>query len=458
MTGLLIGIFLLAAPLAARTDTLHLNAARTVELALTNDNQVELARQKLVEAAAGRVIALGSFLPQLSATGSYYRMAKANEFTLLAARETVMGIPVFDPMGNYIGSTAPIPVAVGVDTFRLKLGSENNYTLRGTIQQTLFTWGKLVNAYRIANLNLNVQAEAIRQSRAQLAVQATETFFQALLTQEMSGLMRESYEQLQRHVARAQTLYDNGLATRLDVMRASVGLANLEVQLSQVETGARLALAALRNIVGAPPEQPVALDGELAPESLSFDLTALIDTALARRPELLQLRRTAQIAELACRIAATSNLPNAFGAFNYDYKRPVGFNDEWGSDWSLTAGLSWPLFTGGANLARYHQARARLRQTRVATRLLEDGIRLEVQAQFAATQQETKNAASQSRGLALAQEAMDLAEQRYQHGLLTNLEYLDTQLAYTQSRLSYLTSLANFQIAKTRLMRAVGRL
>jgi outer membrane protein TolC len=441
----------------ARADTLRLDAETAVEMALNNPQQVELARQKLVEAAAGRAVAFGSFLPQVSATGSYTRLARVNEFAMGFPIPGKVRFPVYDPYtGELIGLTDSIPIIMGYAYETLALGSVDNYTLRASVQQTLFTWGKLVNAYRLADLNLDLQAEAVRQSRAQLRVQATEAFYQALLTREMAALLRESCAQLQRHVARARALYDNGLATRLDVMRASVGLTNIEAQVSQLENAAGLALAALRNLAAIPEERPVLLEGELAAESLSFDLSALVDSALARRPELLQMRRTARMAELGVRIARTANLPTAFAAFNYDYRNPVGFSAGWGSDWNVTAGISWPIFTGGSNLARQKQAQARQRQARVGTRMLEDGIRLEVRAQLAALEQERKNSAYQSKNVELAQEAMNLAEQRYQNGLLTNLEFLDTQLALTQSRVSWLSSLANYQIAKARLLRAAG--
>ncbi|MBM3315374.1 TolC family protein [candidate division WOR-3 bacterium] len=445
-------------PVLAGTDTLRLDADAAVELALHNPNSVELARQQLIEAAAGRGAAFGSFLPQVSATGSYTRLGRVNEFAMGFPIPGKAQFPVYDPYtGELIGLTDSIPIIMGYGYETLALGGRDNYALRGSVTQTLFTWGKLVNAYRIADLSLDLQAEAVRQSRAQTRVQATETFYQALLAQRMAGLMRESYAQLRRHVARAQSLYDNGLATRLDVMRASVGLTNMEAQVSQLENAEGLALAALRNLTGTPEDRPVVLEGELAPENLSFDLGELVDSALARRPEVRQLRQTARMAGLGVNIARTANLPTAFAAFNYTYGNPVGFSAGWGSDWNVTAGVSWPIFTGGANLARLKQARARLRQAEVGVRMLEDGVRLEVRAQLAALNQEQKNSTYQAKNVELAREALNLAEQRYQNGLLTNLEFLDTQLALTQSRVLYLSSLANYQIARARLLRAVGQ-
>ena len=441
---------------AVRADTLRLTADDAVRLALTNNRQIALAQARLDEAAAGKGVAFGSFLPQVNGTGTYTRLATASQLSLMFAHESVFGLPVFDPSGNYIGSTMPVPVAVGVDTYNLKLSSVNNFSIGVSAQQTLFTWGKLVNAYRIAGLAADIQKAGCTQARAQVRVDATSGFYQALLARKTAGLMRESYDQLSRHVDQVQSLYDNGLATRLDVMKATLGLTNLGAQLSQVENGTALALAALRVTLGLPEDQALTMDDDLQPESLSVDLGVATDSALARRPELQQLRDALGIASLGTKIARAANLPNAFAQFNYSYKDPVGFSGKWGSDWNATAGLSMPLFTGLSNLNKLHQSQARKRQAEVALAQVEDGIRLEVQANVLALNQEAKNIGYQSRAVEVAQQALSLAEQRYQNGLLTNLEYMDTQLALTQSRISYVNSLANYQVAKAKLSKAMG--
>ena len=436
----------------ARADTLELSATKAVEMALSSPKQVEWATAKMMEAVAGKAAAFGAFLPQISASGSYTRLGTVNNF--YTARESLMPLPVYDTMEQFIGYTAPTYVPVGLDT--LALGGHDNFVLRASAQQTLFTWGKLVNAYRIAGLNQEIQLQALMQARAQLRIDVTSSYYQALLAGRTLEVMKESYAQLQSHVAQAQQLYDNGLATRLDLMRARVGLTNMAAQVSQLESGASLALASLRNNIDVGPETEIVFDAIPSLDSATVDLGAAVDSALKRRPELEQLRRTVQVADLGIRIARTSNLPTAFAAFNYDYKNPVGFTSGWGTDWNFSAGVSLPLFTGGSNLARLKQAQARYRQVKVGLALAEDGIRLEVQATVSALNQEARNAAIQSENVKVAEEALGLAETRYQNGLLTNLEYMDTQLALTQSRLSYLSSLVNCRIARARLLQAMG--
>lgn len=418
----LIGIFVIFLVLTtafAQVDTLRLDVDLAIELALKNNNAVQLAKAKLQEASAGKGAALGSFLPQISASGTYYRMTP-----------------------NKFGD--------------IELGSADNYTLRGTAQQTFLTWGKLINAYRIAGLSFNIEQEAFRQAQAQTKVQATEGFYGALLARKMEELMKESYDQLKRHVNQVQALYDNGLARKLDLMRAKVGLTNMQVQLSQIENGSKLALASLLTTLGLKPETPIALSGDLEFSPWNVDYNQALDAAWTKRPELLQLRKTAQIADLATRIALTANLPTAFAQFNYDYKKPLGFEPKWGSDWNLTVGLTMPIFTGLTNWHKLIQAQAQQRQARIGVAMLEDGVRLEIQALVNTLNQEIENIKNQKENVDVAEEALKIAETSYQNGLITNLEYMDTQLALLQSRVSYLNSLTNYKIAKAKLQKAMG--
>lgn len=442
---------------SAGAETLRLDADRCVQLALQNNRAIAAARARLDEAAAGRGAALGAMLPQINATAAYTRLGTVNEFTLLTPVYGRFPLRVYDPAtGQVIGYTDSIAMPIGADTSRLKLGSADNVVLRATVQQTLFTWGKLLGAYRIAGLTAEIQRLALQQARADVKIQAIEAFWRAKLARAGVALLTESRSQLDRHVRRVQALYDNGLATRLDLLRASVGLTNLRAQLAQAENGARLAEAALRSVIGISDTVPIELADTLFVTGTPVSLDSATELALSRRPELAQLRRALRIARIGKDIARTANLPTAFAQFNYDYKNPVGFTPGWGDDWNVTAGLSWPVFAGGSNLAKLRQARARERQALISLEQVEEAIRLEVKAQTLAVAAEAENVAYHTENVSVARTAVELAETRYANGLLTNLEYLDAQLALMQAEMARLNALASYRIALARLARATG--
>jgi|YNPNPStandDraft_1061719.scaffolds.fasta_scaffold00254_5 outer membrane protein TolC len=452
----LIWTFLIWTRLTA--DSLVLDPDRAVELALKNNYQVKQQEEKLLEVAAGKAVAFSSFLPQVSVAGSWTRLGTLNEFEMVTPVYRRFRIPVYDPFtGQVIGFTDSIPMPAGAETLSIPLGSQNNYLLRASVQQTLFTWGKLFNAYRIAGLSLEMQKAAFEQAKQELKTRTIEAFYQALLAEKTKELLTESYEQLARHVAQAEKLFNEGLATGLDVMRARVSLKNLANQVEQIDNSTRLAHAALRTLLGVAPETPLRLKAKLAAESIGIELNSAIDSALKNRPELVQLRQALRIAHLGVGIARTANLPTIFAAGNFDYKKPVGFEDRWGKDWNVTLGVSMPLFTGLSNIHKLKQAKSRYRQSWLTVQQVEQAVRLEVEASLASVQQEWRNIAYQQENLTLTQEAFELAEKRYQNGLLSNLEFLDIQLQLTQARVGHLNALANYQIARARFLRAIGK-
>ena len=458
MTKLILTAFIglaLGGP-AGASQLLTLDVDAAVDMALENNHAVHQALAKVEEASAGRGAAFGSFLPQLSASGSYYRMGTVNTFEMAVPIVQPLPVPVYDPQGNLIGFTDSIPMTVGADTMVLEMGGAGNFAITGTADWAFFTWGKILNAYRIAGIALDMEQEGLRLAKSQVRTQAIEGFYGAMLARRMASLMQESYDQLEKHVKQVEVLYDNGLATGLDTRRAKVGLTNLTVQLTQMENAADLAEAALRNTIGVEPRTDLELVGDLEFEDWEVELEPAVDSALANRPELAQLRGATRMADLGVRIARTANLPGLFAQFNYSYQNPVGFTPGWGTDWNLLVGAQMPIFTGGTNLNKLKQAKAQLRQARIALNMVEDGVRLEVEALHGTLAKEEANIELQAANVAIAEEALEMAETGYANGLVTNLEFLDTQLALTQSRVSHLSSLANHRIAKAKLLQAMG--
>lgn len=450
------GLFFLALTYA-RGDTLTINVERAVELALKNSYQLRQNEEKVLAAAAGKGAALGGFLPQISASGAYTRLGTVNEFEMAAPVYRKLPLRVYDPFtGEVIGFTDSVPMPVGADTVRMALGSQDNYFLRGTIQQTLFTWGKLINAYRVAGLNLEAQKAAREQVRQDVKFAALQAFYRALLAEKTADLLAGSYEQLRRHVEQVARLYEEGLARRLDLMRAQVSLTNMAKQVDGAKRGAELARAALTNLLGLEAGTTLILESELKAETPDLDTTSALRRAQENRPELVQLRRLCKIADIGVQITRTANLPTLFATGNFDYKRPVGFQNHWGKDWNATVGLSWPIFTGLANYHKLRQAKSQYRQAVLSLKMVEDAIELELRAAVAGYVQEKNSIGYQEENIKVAEEAFQLAEKQYQNGLLSNLEFLDIQLQLTQSRVALLNALANFQVARARLLRAMG--
>jgi len=456
---LLIFIFLLLTNLAQGVnDTLYLTFDKAIDLSLKNNKQIMIAQEKVKSQVAGKGIARASFLPQINLSGTYTRLASSQGFPMSFSIPGKIKFPVYGLDGTIIGYTESIPTTIATITETLNLVNKDNYKIGVSATQTLFTWGKLINAYKIAGLSLDIEKESYKKAIEDLKLQVTETFYQTMLTEKGVQFMNESYEQMQRHINQVEKMYQSGMVGQLDLLRAKVALTNMHTQLIRLKNTRTLAYSALLMILGISDEQPVKLQGDFNFEPYKIELDNAIDIALRERVDINNMKRTVDITHKGLTIQKTANLPNVFTAFNYSYSKPFSITDEgWGQDWNVTLGASMPLFTGGANLYKIKQSKSQLKQAKLGLSMLEDAVKLDVKSNYFNYEQENEIFSYQDENVATAKKAMNLAEEKYNNGLITNLEYIDTELALTQAKFDQMNSIANCIIAKAKLFNAMGK-
>ncbi|MEO0074750.1 MAG: TolC family protein [candidate division WOR-3 bacterium] len=453
-----LGLLIVLLSFVYGSDTLVLELNQAIDLALQNNKSILIAQEKVKAQIASKNAARAAFLPSVSLSGTYTRLAESQGFPMSIAIPGKISFPVYDFSGNIIGFTESIPTTIRTITETLNLVNKDNYNVGAKVTQTLFTWGKLINAYQIAGLALDMEKESYEQAIEDLKLQVIESFYKTILAEKTLQLMQESYAQMQRHISQIEKLYQSGMVGQLDLLRARVQLANMRSQVIRIENGYRLAQSALKLLIGLSDEKHLKLQGEFEFSGYNIDLDTAIKSALQYRRDLNNMRRTVQMLEKGLAIARTANLPSIFSAFNYSYAKPLSVTqNDWGANWNATIGVSMPLSLGGANWYKMKESKAQLKQAQLGLAMLEDAVKLDVQSKLLTLKQEEEIFSYQAENVRTAEQALVLAEEKYQNGLITNLEYLDTQLALTQAKLEQMNAIANCIIAKAKLLNAIGQ-
>jgi len=99
------------------------------------------------------------------------------------------------------------------------------------------------------------------------------------------------------------------------------------------------ALSSLRLILGLPDSVEIVLKDTLALPDGSPDTTL-------QREDIEYLKEQAGILKEIGKEEIKAFLPTVFGSVSYNYQRPLGFEDKWGSNWVATLGVNWTLFDG----------------------------------------------------------------------------------------------------------------
>lgn len=442
----LVWILLLLPPLAA-ADELSLHQA--VDLALRENVGIKLTAQR-IEAADGQLAAArGLLVPQLSASGSVMRLNSLIGMDAFSYR-----LPVLDssqaPTGLYVPMTS---ASISSDNIG------NAYSAKLSANWPIYTGGKIWQGYQISRLNRQASDWSFDSARAEVILSVKRAYYGLLLAQSAHKVTQEAVTSIEKHVERVRALYQKGMVSRYDLLRAEVQLSNMQPQLIRMQNAVHLARQTFNMALNRDPGMEVTLTDSMEYRPVDIDSSHLLALAVENRPEYQSLLLRQKMVDRAKLISYSSYQPTVALIADYSYTKGSGFSasDEWNKNWDVGVAASWLLFDGGAGLGRIKEARANSRQLILAREMLEDGIRLEVTAVYLTLQASQKAVLSQQRAVEQAQEALKIAQVRYENGQATNLDVLDAQLALTQAQTNSIQAVHDYLIGLAMMEKATGR-
>jgi len=217
----------------------------------------------------------------------------------------------------------------------------------------------------------------------------------------------------------------------------------------------------LLTLLNLPPDTAVALTDRLTLELEVYELEDSFVAAEDKRPEIAQLEMTRRLAEDNVKIARAGDNPSVFFTASYEdyaYDFSLDIDEHWNQQGMLNLSLSWPIFDGFATRSSVSKARAELYKAELSKARLAEGIDAEVRMAYDALKTAEATVRSQRENVNLAERGLEIAQARYDAGLMSNLEVLDAQAALTQARLGYYQSLHGYALAKLEMRRVRGEL
>lgn len=434
------GTFILVAALmfglyavAFSQEKITLTLEDSIKLAL-EQNPFYLAEKAKEDQASYMVReAVSSFFPALNAQGTY----------ILDKKVMTIEMPSFIP---------------GMPPQRIKLDFTRDYQFSLSFSLPLSAGGRLVSGYKQANYNLMSTKEAIRQSMQETVFNVKKAFYGYLLAKKFVEVSEEAVSLADKHWKNVKSLYDVGMASKFDLLRSEVQVANLKPQLIRAKNGLSTAELGLKTLLGLDLKQPIEVKGELSYKEFEANVDAGVAQALANRPEMNQLKFQQQMAAEMLKMARGAYLPTLAigGAYNYWGNRFKFTKDSWESYYSVNLVLNIPLFNGFVNSAKVGESKAVLRQLDYSRKGLSEMVKFEVQEAILSLQQAKESLLSQEKNVEQAQEAVRIADLNYAEGLATNLDVSFAQMALTQAKTNYSQALYDYALALAQLEKAVG--
>ncbi len=419
----------------ASGTTLNLNLDQCLQTAYQNNKTLLNLEEKINSAGYKIEEARSGLYPQFSFDASYTRLGS---------------VPSFESPAMNFGDFQ-------IPAIKIESGTENNYNLKLSYQQPLFTWGKIRNGYNISQRGLSLIKEEYRKNKQEIKYNVVSLFYNIILAKELIKVREESIARIQDHLQTVQDRYSKGYASEFDVLRAKVQLANTKPPLVQAKNLYQIASDNLKNLMGISLKDSVNVAGSLGFDSLEADQAQAEEFAFQNRSELKQLSEQKRISQLSLAIAKAGNKPSVVGAANFLYERPYYSTDEWKTDWNVTLALSVPIFDGFLTRSKVRAAKSELKQLDLSENQIHEYIKLEISQSISDLNLAKENILSQQENVNQAKESIRIAKIQYQNGLLTNLELLDTEFALTMAETNYLQALSDYLIAKAKFEKAIGK-
>jgi len=184
---------------------------------------------------------------------------------------------------------------------------------------------------------------------------------------------------------------------------------------------------------------------------------ALVDSALAQRPEVRQAVEGERAAELAQRLAATNGWPTISGHATVGYKTGIlpdintpAFN------WDAGVQVNVPIFQGFLISKQSEEAEKKLLAARESTIAVKRSVTTQVLQAMHDVEAGRDQVQSAETQLDQARQMLDVVKLQYDLGMLTNLEYLDAQAALERAELGSLAARYREVLNEYALKQATG--
>ncbi len=334
------------------------------------------------------------------------------------------------------------------------------------------SWG-LINPRRTPNIAAardqfekakNQYLIALRDLRLQVA----QTYLDLQQADDGVRIGQESVRASLVSLRDAKARFQAGVATKLEVLQAETQLARDQ----QVLTGFLSSQSISRRVLASQLDLPQTITPTASDPSLVLgvwrpSLQESIVAAYSFREELDQAlldisiansNANAQLAQSQPFLSIVNSLRT--GRFNGYERQALGQDLSgqygWNFDNTVSLNFRWNLFDGGAARASYREGKQLAQENVFRFAERRDSIRRDVEESFYELEKNNRNITTTAQEVLSARESLRLARLRFQAGVTTQREVVDTQRDLTQAEVRYSSAISDYNKRLVELQRRTG--
>jgi outer membrane protein len=432
-----------ALPVLAQ-QKMSITIEQAVQIGMENSKALRSSQFK-VEASDAKSSEMNTLrLPSLKFNGMYTRLSDVPPSQIVLPANFIMpGVPPTD-------SRATLSPTV-----------LDNYGLRATLQQPLFTGGKISGAANAAEYLSDATKEDYKKDKADVQYNIKAAYWNLFRANEFNKFVDENVNQIKSHAKDAENLMKQGMLTSNDLMKVQVQLSDAMVRQIDAINNVKLAMYALNNTLGLPLQTEIELISTIQIADRTWEeVDKLVGRAFEKRPDVLGMNARVKAGESGLTSARGGWWPQIYLMGNYNYLRPNSrifpTIDQFKDTWDVTLSFSFDIWNWWQTGYQSNQAQAQLAQAQEGLSMMKDGVMLEVTQSYLGVNQFKERKAVAEQGVKQAEENYRVTDDKYKIGMTPNSELLDAEVLLLQAKLNLTQSLVDYELSMARLSKAIG--
>jgi OMF family outer membrane factor len=345
------------------------------------------------------------------------------------------------------------------------------YTSRWDMTANLTAQWDVINPQRVPQIS--AARDQFEQSKNQylialreLRLQAAQSYFQLQLSDDRVRIGQESVRASLVSLRDARARFQAGVATKLEVLQAETQLARDQQLLTDALNDQSVARRDLARLLDLPQNITPTAKEPLRPIGLwTPSLQESIVAAFAFREEIDNaiLDISVSNSQANSALGAVQPFLSVFATWSgvrYDGNEQIIVDlpgsSGWASEESFGLNMRWNIFDGGAARAQYRQAKQQAQENTFRFAQTRDDVRFQVEQSFYNLGRANRNIQTTSREVISSREALRLSRLRFQAGVSTQREVVDSQRDLTQAEVRYAQALAEYNTNLSELRRRTG--
>ncbi|WP_052214683.1 efflux transporter outer membrane subunit [Belnapia sp. F-4-1] len=349
-----------------------------------------------------------------------------------------------------VGTASSASVAGVGRSSRVRVSASDQLSLAASYE--IDFWGK--NRGQVEAAQQSASATRFDAGTVTITTQASvaNTYFAMLAAQETLAIQRQNLDIALRVVRVIRQRVAVGTATGLDLAQQETVVAQQQAQIPPLVQSLEQNRNSLGTLVARPPETLRVEGGTFNRLAVPAVTPGLPAEVLARRPDVLTAEATLAAANANIVVARAQLLPSVTltGSGGFTSLALENLLRPGSVVFSLAAGLTQPIFRGGALRGQVELNEGRAQELLAAYRGTILAALVDAENALVALRQTTEQEALQANAVRMAERAYAIAEAQLQAGTIDLVTLLNTQ----QTLFSARTTLADARL--TRLQAAVG--